>query len=417
MATIQQLVSGFNAGNIGYEDGARRVFDQANVRGLNWDDLAHETGLDIGVLTDVSRDLGLSLNPYGLQASRNSITTATNRGAEAMLTGYEHAGKHIGGGVTDAMSTLGNYGGQATQAINTGIDYLNPYAESGQQANQLQMAFSGALGPEAQAQAFENYRNSPGVDFMVGEGERAITRNAAATGGGQGGNVMRELMRFGTGVAMQDFGNQYDRLQGLSTQGLNARMTQAGMRGQEANIATSLGTTGAGIQAQGGLSMGGIASNLASQAGGMFQNAGFRVGQDQMQTGRDVSGVIRDTSSALATLAERDGAAQSDTLGKGANNIATLIDRAYGGDARAMEELGVVLANLGISESSQFGSQPIVGFEDPNTLATLGQVASGLGGLYGNLPSSNGGTTSNPTNNPTIDWDQFSQWINAGAPT
>lgn len=415
MASIREIANQYRSGGVGHEQGTRNIIHQANLQGLGWDEIAKRTGYGVGDVQAAANQYGLSLSPtYGMQGSEGAINTYTDEGINLLRQGYEFADRNITGGVNNAMGTLANTGQQVNQSLDRGIGYLEPYKQGGPEARQLQLAYSGALGPEAQAQAFEAYRNSPGVDFMVGEGERAITRNAAAMGGSQGGNVMRELMKYGTGVAMQDFGNQFDRLGGLSMQAQQAATGQAGMEGQRANIQTNLGTTGANMQMQGGLSMGQIAANLASRGAQMEQNRGLQIGRDRMQTGRDISSTIADTSSALATLQERLGSGESDILGTGANNIMTLVDRAFSGDANAMEQLGTVLANMSVQGSSQYSGQPFVGFEDPDTLRTLGTVFSGLSGLYDNFTDSGG--TSNSTNNPTIGWDEFAAWINAGAP-
>lgn len=416
MASIAEIAQNYRTGAMGHELGTRKIIESARNQGLGWGEVAQRTGYDVGQVQDAAAMYGLNLDPvYGLQAGENAINAGTDAGVNLLRDGYNYAEDNVRRGVDDAYQTLVDTGTYVNKFIDQGVDYLEPFKAGGSDARQLQLAYSGALGPEAQAQAFEAYRNSPGVDFMVGQGERAITRNAAAMGGSQGGNVMRELMEFGTGVAMQDFNNQFDRLGGLSMQAQNAASTQAGMRGQQANIYTNLGTTGANMQMQGGLTMGNIARSLASQGANMEQNRGLQIGRDRFQTGRDVSSTIADTQSALALLQERLGAGESDILGTGANNIMSLVNAAFTGDANAMEQLGTVLANLGVQGSSQYSGQPFVGFEDPDTLATLGQVFSGLSGLYENLPSGDG-NTSNSSNNPTVSWDDFAAWINAGAP-
>lgn len=416
MASIAEIAQNFRAGGVGHEQGTREVINQANLQGLGWNEIANLTGYDVGTLQKSAAQYGLTLNPtYGQLGSEGAINSYTDSGIDFLRQGYDYANQNITGTLGDVLGTLQETRSQVDSSLNRGIGYLDPYKEGGPEARNLQLAFSGALGPEAQAQAFQNYRNSPGVDFMVGEGERAITRNAAAMGGSQGGNVMRELMKFGTGVAMQDFGNQFDRLGGLSMQAQQAANAQAGMEGQRSNIYTNLGTTFAGSQMQSGLAMGNIAAQLASQAGSMDQNRGLQIGRNRMQTGRDVSSTIADTQSALTLLQQSLAAGESDIIGTGANNIMALVDRAYNGDAQAIEQLGVVLANLGVLGSSQYSGQPFVGFEDPDTLATLGRVFSGLSGFYQNLPSGDG-STNNSTNNPTINWDDFAAWINAGAP-
>ena len=57
----------------------------------------------------------------------------------------------------------------------------------------LEAAFSGALGPEAQAAAFANFRESAGQKYFRERQEQALLRNAAAIGGIGGGRVRTAL--------------------------------------------------------------------------------------------------------------------------------------------------------------------------------------------------------------------------------
>ena len=56
-----------------------------------------------------------------------------------------------------------------------------------------------------------SYTGSPGFQFALDQGTQAINRNNSATRGS--GNVLAELMRYGTGLAQQDRGNEIGRLQ------------------------------------------------------------------------------------------------------------------------------------------------------------------------------------------------------------
>lgn len=77
---------------------------------------------------------------------------------------------------------------------------------------QKQQAISGALGPEAQAEAFAAFEESPGVAFAREQGVRGIESETAVTGGAGGGDRLRELTRFSQGLALQDLQNQFGRL-------------------------------------------------------------------------------------------------------------------------------------------------------------------------------------------------------------
>ena len=133
--------------------------------------------------------------------------------------------------------------------------YLSPYRTGGQAAFDMTQALSGALGPEAQAQAYANYQESPGVQFQREQGMRGIEQDRAVSGMG-GGSRLKALSRFNQGLAMQDFGSQFTRLQNQGNQGLAASQSLAGFG---ANAAAA---SGAQLQ-----------DAAAARAGGMLAQA------------------------------------------------------------------------------------------------------------------------------------------------
>ena len=100
---------------------------------------------------------------------------------------------------------------------------VNPYAQAGLNALQQQQALSGALG---QAKFDAAYQASPQMQFLREQGEQAALRTAAARGGAGGGNVMKELARFNTGLASGDLQNQIANLNALTGRGLTAAQQQ-----------------------------------------------------------------------------------------------------------------------------------------------------------------------------------------------
>lgn len=117
---------------------------------------------------------------------------------------------------------------------------LAPYREAGLRglAN-----YEAAVGPAFTA--------SPGYEFARGEGIRAIDQGASARGMLNSGARLRELTRYGTGVANQEYGNYVNRLAALAGIGQTAT-SQTGALG--ANAAQGMANTlmqGGQAQAQG----------------------------------------------------------------------------------------------------------------------------------------------------------------------
>ena len=57
----------------------------------------------------------------------------------------------------------------------------------------------------------KDFQVDPGYAFRQEEGERAIDRGAAAAGRFNSGRVLKDLTRFNSGLASQEYGNAYDR--------------------------------------------------------------------------------------------------------------------------------------------------------------------------------------------------------------
>jgi hypothetical protein len=156
-----------------------------------------------------------------------------------------------------------------------GIDEINkqfgltesafaPTIASGQGAFDQQAALSGALGPEAQKAAFANFQASPGQQFLQQQGEKALLRNAAATGQLGGGRTQQALQEQAIGLAQQDFANQFSRLGNVAGQGLTLQSQLGGLRqGLGTNIANLRGGIG---QAQGDALLGNAQAGVNAAA-------------------------------------------------------------------------------------------------------------------------------------------------------
>ena len=180
---------------------------------------------------------------------------------------------NIGGaiGATQAANTMGGNMAQAVAADMTGYNYAsqNPamsnYIAAGSsaqdQANLDAQAGKQLLTGNQQTPAFQNYLNSTGYQFMLGQGLGAINSSAASKGLLQSGGTAKDLMTYGTNLASTTFNNY------LSNLNANASSFQAnaapGMAGLQATTqaGTSGGTaagnntiTGAAYQGNAGLS-------------------------------------------------------------------------------------------------------------------------------------------------------------------
>ncbi len=131
----------------------------------------------------------------------------------------------------------------ATQQAQAGLD---PYAQAGTNSLAMQQALAGALGPEAQAKAYEALRGGPAYAQMMEAASGGILQNASATGGLRGGNTQAALGQLGPEILQQLIQQQYGQLAGLSQQGFGA----ASQQGQFGLQGVGLGMQGTGMSGQ-----------------------------------------------------------------------------------------------------------------------------------------------------------------------
>jgi len=308
----------------------------------------------------------------------NEVTNLYNNALGIKTSGLASSLNTLQQGGQQAAQMIGQTQGQVADIYKQGLQQLAPYSQTGTQANQLQAALSGSLGPEAQKAAFQNITNAPGVEFAQKEAERALLRNASATGGLGGGNVLRDLSQLAAGTFLQNYNTQFGQIGEVANRGYGAATTGAGLQGQLGQVQAGLGQFAAGIP---------------------LQTAGAQSGM-QFQAGRDIGSAIQGTTSSLANLIQQQGAGMTDITGSATNNIAALYQNAMNGDASAKEQLAAMLGNLSTSNASMVGNQPIIPSQPSNLLGTLGQVAGGLGGLAAGIGYGNTNTPANPTASP-----------------
>jgi hypothetical protein len=229
----------------------------------------------------------------------------------------------------------------------------------------MQAAQSGALGPQAQQEAFDNFNSSPGQQWLQDRGQRAITRNAAALGGLGGGNVQKALMQYGQGMAQQDFDNQFNRLGGISNQGFQATQLQSGI---------------AQNQGQAGMNAGMAAADLN-------YNSGQNYASGRTRAGEQIADSVANTTSGLSALINQQGQNLSNIVGSGGNNISALLAGLGSQTSLSQQDLAAILGNLSTGQSAQVSSQTPLGslVQSGGAVDAVGQVSGGLGGMLTGL--------------------------------
>jgi len=157
---------------------------------------------------------------------------------------------------------------------------LEPWRNTGQNALMASGNLAGAYGPDAAAAAMKDFYTSPGYQFRLDEGMRAVDAGAAARGMLRSGATLKGEQAHAQGLASGEFENYYNRLYNLSGMGLKAAsgtgdaetQTGRGIAGTE----TGAGNAQASIYGDLTKGLGNTANDLLSNK--QFQNAIFPTG-------------------------------------------------------------------------------------------------------------------------------------------
>jgi len=102
-----------------------------------------------------------------------------------------------------------------------------------------------------------DFQKDPGYDFRMQEGQKALERSAAASGGLMSGNFAKELAKYGQDYASNEYGNAYNRFNNDQTNRFNRLSSISGF-GQNANA--QIGQAGQNYANQVGQNMMGAAN-------------------------------------------------------------------------------------------------------------------------------------------------------------
>lgn len=160
--------------------------------------------------------------------------------------------------------------GDITSGADAAYSYLNPILETGTKANKLYAAYTGALGPEAQREAFASFEHDPGFAAELEGGVNALDRSATARGGLYSGAAMKAVHDYGRTKIGESFDRRMNMLSPLASQGAGAAGAAAGIA---SNTGNTLGNLSFGLGQQKASNAINRGNALASTAGMGWQNA------------------------------------------------------------------------------------------------------------------------------------------------
>lgn len=350
---------------------------------------------------------GVAMQAQPLQAQAAMSPPTGLVGSEMALGGtlgqlrsiLSPGGASLGGvniGAAGQQADLSGVSRGVAGQIGQGVSALSPFAASGRGAIGIQEALSGLQGREAFNEALID---SPVQQFLREQGQRAVTSQAAALGGLGGGNVQRELARFGQGLAGQQLQQQLSNIQNITGRGLQAAGQQAQLRGQQAGITSALGQTQASLNqqralqaqslsAQAARQQADIAAQQRSQLASGVLGLGGQLAQGRTRAAEQIAGQVGGTTSALSGLISQQGLGLSDLIGRGGTTLAGLLGGLSESEAAALQNEATLLANLATSQGSQsIAAQvnPVFAPQDNSTANMLGAIG-GIASAFQNRP-------------------------------
>ena len=220
------------------------------------------------------------------------------------------------------------------------------------------------------------------MKFLREQGERAALRNAAATGGLGGGNVLKELTRYNTGLASQDLQNQIANINQLSGRGFNAATQMAGL-----NLNTGL------------------------PAANAINTLGINLATGRTDAATKLADQYGDASNKLANILGAQGLNISNLVGNTTSSINNARNNAAINEARAQENLGVNQSNIQSGIGNQLAGLPMAPVVAPNYSQAIGDAfnaASLANDVFGRNDDGAPVDTSKPTYiNPNYGWGDF----------
>lgn len=167
---------------------------------------------------------------------------------------------------------------------------MQPFTQAGQSALNPLMRMATGNPAEVQSQL----EQLPGYQFTQTQGLKAVQNGAAARGLGSSGAALKGAATYATGLANSTYGDQFNRLLGLSQLGANSAAATGGFATQTgANIAGT--QIGAGNAAAAGIvGAGNAVSGAANSIGNYYYTNALL---SSMQNGGSAAGGVSPTGS------------------------------------------------------------------------------------------------------------------------
>ena len=301
----------------------------------------------------------------GRRALGNIYAAGRNAG-KFLNTGFDEQGNFIGQGFDEAGGVQRQAFGQAGKIGLEGAQLAQRSLQQGESGALSQLSglggdLRGQL-EETRNRGFSGFEQDPGFQFRQQQGEQAINRAAAASGGRLSGRTLKELGSFNQGLASQEFQNFANRrlqqqqqllsgsqalsAQELSAAGQRANITQSSQTNL-ANLATGTAANQQGLALNRGTTLSGLALDRAGALSDLSGNKATTLANLETSQGNQLA------NTNLATAAGVAGAGL-----QGAGSAASIAANAIQGPVQLA---GQAQANLGQNIANTAGDIAYLG--------------------------------------------------------
>lgn len=162
-------------------------------------------------------------------------------------------------------------------------------------------------GMTPQEKAFEQFRNSTGYQFRLGQGYDAVNANYAARGMLESGAAEKSLLEYGQNYASNEFANYLAALGNQQALGATAASSAAGIGANYgnslANLNTNFANAASGINQNFANNVTGINNNLANAQGSYAQNVGNAYSNQAIAQANNTNAMIGGIGNAVGNVA------------------------------------------------------------------------------------------------------------------
>lgn len=170
----------------------------------------------------------------------------SSQATKAMTSGNNQAASISDKQYQQTRDDMAPWRGVGVNALNA-FSALNGIATPGLSAKENQKVYDAA---------FNNFQSSPGYQFRFSEGLNALDKSAASRGRLRSGAQDKAIVRYGDGMASQEYGTYMNRLSSLAGVGQTATNQTAAYGASNAATQSSLAVNSGNARATGYQNMG-----------------------------------------------------------------------------------------------------------------------------------------------------------------